>query len=252
MGFKELIVRGRCCCGCAVTLGSTILATVSGCWAFCQMFTLIFFFDWKDGWFSGLCALLYCLVSMCASICVWQSIRTRREKYMRPMMLISIIHFVAFVIFLIMSLTSAFGGHTAINDAVEKQMNWCAQASQQCQESQNKMTKEDKQAYERSTAWYYVFTFFCLTILSVWVFFIHFSCHIKLIMTEEDYPIAHYHGDDDMTLTTFPAPAYDAAAAAAATHPALAYPGTPYDLPPSYTNQTATTADETPVKVPLP
>ncbi|KAF8370906.1 hypothetical protein PRIPAC_77335 [Pristionchus pacificus] len=69
------------------------------------------------------------------------------------------------------------------------------------------------------------------------------------------YPTAQYHGNDNITVPiypTYPAPAYDAATAAAGANPAPAYSGQAYDVPPSYANAAATTADEVPVKVPLP
>ncbi|GMS96485.1 hypothetical protein PENTCL1PPCAC_18660, partial [Pristionchus entomophagus] len=245
---------GRCCCGLSVTLGSRILALISGFMALCQVFTVIFFYNWSDYWMIALATLLYCVASMLAAALVFQAIRTHRAVFMSPMLLISTINIVALVIALITCAITAFGGYTTINDEIERQLKWCAQNIDGCQQWQEEMRKDDLAAYECSTGWWLTFSAFFIMLFAVWVFIVHFDC-FRTIKAGEGYPTAHYHGNDNITVPiypTYPAPAYDAADRAATANPAPPYPGTPYDIPPSYTNEAVTTADETPVKVPLP
>ncbi|GMS96486.1 hypothetical protein PENTCL1PPCAC_18661, partial [Pristionchus entomophagus] len=246
----QLPGHGRFCCGFSITLGSRILATISGFMALIQMFMVIFFYNWKSYWLMNIASLLYCLASMLASDLVYQSIRTRRALLMSPMILISIINVVALTIALIICILTAFGVHTIIYDNIEN----CYKNDLDCKQWFDTLFLEDWQAYVQSTGFWTAFSDFFIVLFAIWVIIVHFDC-FRTLKAGEGYPTAHYHGNDNITVPiypTHPAPSYDAATHAATANPAPAYPGAPYDIPPSYTNQTATTADETPVKVPLP
>ncbi|GMT25835.1 hypothetical protein PFISCL1PPCAC_17132 [Pristionchus fissidentatus] len=243
----RMFVKERCCCGCSVTLGSRILATISGFSAFCSLFTL-FFYD--VSFLFILAQAFYIFATMCAAASVFQAVKTRRAMLMAPMMLISVINIVGLVITLLIMILTMFGVKTYINeifhenyDYVPTNMNVVNGFKQYVDIYWNC----DVDAYARSCGGWYALSTFFVVILSAWVFIVHFDC-FRVLKDGEGYPTAQYHGNDDITVPvypTYPAPAYDAAASSS-------YPGSTFDTPPSYDNVAASTADETPVKVPLP
>ncbi|GMR48933.1 hypothetical protein PMAYCL1PPCAC_19128, partial [Pristionchus mayeri] len=183
----------------------------------------------------------------------FQAIRTRRAIFMSPIMLMSIINVVALLIIFVVCMITGFGGHTSINDEIQTlydKYEWF-----KCNVIGEDGDVPGKlNAYAQSYGWWGAFCSFFIIVLGIWTFIVHFDC-FRTLKAKEGYPTAQYHGNDNITVPiypTYPAPAYESATGVAGANPAPAYPGTPYDIPPSYTNTTATTADETPVKVPLP